>query len=180
MSTIYAPLRETYKYYAGTSFNNNVPCIGTNAFTDLLTVSGVIDHKLLKLSDISIDFIATCVGQRTEDPKWKYLNPERALVRDKFMQIFMRLAASKYLKTKKLLTYADSIKQLFMKDGLLKYMKTFDSNEFRVNKLYNESCDMVFKYYTKSMKNLYFTYSGKHSKPGEQRFMCADEFIKLF
>lgn len=54
------------------------------------------------------------------------------------MQIFIRLANSKYLKSKKLLTYTDAIKQL-LDDGLLKYMKTFDSNDFRINKLYNES-----------------------------------------
>mmetsp|Transcript_17185 Transcript_17185/g.15186 ORF Transcript_17185/g.15186 Transcript_17185/m.15186 type:complete len:107 (+) Transcript_17185:255-575(+) len=105
---------------------------------DLLTLAGVIDHKLLKLADIGIDFIATNVCSRTEDLKWKHLNPERALVRNEFMQIFMRLAASKYLKTKKLLTYNDAIKQLF-NDGLLKYMKGFDSNDFRINKLYNET-----------------------------------------
>ncbi|CAI2364059.1 unnamed protein product [Moneuplotes crassus] len=179
LSSIYAPLKECYKYYAGTDFTNNVPSIGTNSFTDLLTISGCIDHNLLKLSDISIDFIATNVGQRPEDPKFKHLNPERSLVREEFLQIFIRLANSKYLKAKKLLTYNDAIRQLF-NDGLLSYMRNFDSNDFRINKLYNESCDMVFKYYIKSMKRLYFTYSGKHTKPGETRFMCYDEFMKLF
>lgn len=57
LSSVYAPLKECYKYYAGTGFTNNVPSIGTNSFTDLLTLSGGIDHNLLKLSDISIDFI---------------------------------------------------------------------------------------------------------------------------
>lgn len=172
-------MKETYKYYAGTSFANNVPCIGVNALTDLLTVSGVVDHKTLKLSDISIDFIATNVSQKTDDPNWRHLNPDRLLVRDEFMQIFMRIASSKYLKTKKLLTYNDAIRQLF-KDGILKYMQSFDSNDFRVNQLYNENCDMVFKYYLKSIKTLYSTYSGKHCKPGDNRFMCCDEFVKLY
>ena len=32
----------------------------------------------------------------------------------------------------------------------------------------------------KNMRNLYDAYSGKHSKPGEEKFMCSDEFLKLF
>mmetsp|Transcript_17185 Transcript_17185/g.15185 ORF Transcript_17185/g.15185 Transcript_17185/m.15185 type:complete len:285 (+) Transcript_17185:579-1433(+) len=39
---------------------------------------------------------------------------------------------------------------------------------------------MVFKYYIKNMKSLYYAYSGKHCKPGEQNFMCSDEFLRLF
>ena len=67
LGTVYGPMRECYKYYAGTSFSNNVPCIGTNSFNDLLSLSGIVDHKLLKLSDIGIDFIATNVNGRIED-----------------------------------------------------------------------------------------------------------------
>lgn len=171
-------MRECYKYYAGTSFVKNVPSIGSNAMTDLLTTANAIDNKLLKMADIGIDFIATNVGQKPPDPKWRHLNPDRLLVRDEFMQIFVRLASSKYLKSKMYLTYTDALKALF-KDGILEYMKKFDSNEFRVNKLYNESCDMIFKYYQKAVRQLYTNYSGKHSKPHEERFMCADEFIRL-
>lgn len=103
-----------------------------------MTSSNTLDYKLLKLADIGVDYIATNVGQKPPEPQWRHLNPDRLLVRDEFMQIFVRLAASKYLKTKIYLTYHDAVKQLF-KDGLLKYMKTFDSNDFRLNKLYNES-----------------------------------------
>jgi hypothetical protein len=172
-------MKECYKYYAGTNFAVNVPCIGTKVFTDLSTISGAVDHKTLKLSDISIDFIATNVALKATDPQWRHLNPDRLLVRHEFMQMFMRLAYCKYLKAKKLLTYNDAIRQLF-KDGMLKYMKKFDSNDFRVNQLYNESCDMVFKYYLKSIKALYAAYSGKHCKPSDSKFMCCDEFIKLY
>ena len=178
LNSIYIPIRETYKYYAGSSYVNNVPAVGSNIITDLLTSSNTLDYKLLKLADIGVDFIATNVGQKPPDPQWRHLNPDRLLVRDEFMQIFIRLAASKYLKTKIYLTYNDAVRQLF-KDGLLKYMKTFDSNDFRVNKLYNESCDMVYTYYIKSVKTLYNAYSGKHSKPADARFMCWDEFMKL-
>jgi len=146
---------------------------------DFLTVTGAVDHNLLKLSDVSIDFIATNVGMKVTDPKWKHLNPDRWIVRDEFMQLFVRLSASKYLKTKKYLTYNDAVRQLF-KDGILDFMKEFDSSDFRLNVLYTEYCDMVFKYYLKAVKNLYFHYSGKHSKPNESRFMCNDEFMKLF
>lgn len=157
---------------------NNVPAVSSNSITELLSNSGVLDHKQLKLADIGIDFIATNVGQKPPEPQWRHLNPDRLLVRDEFMQIFIRLAASKYLKTRTLLTHNDSVRQLF-KDGLLNFMKTFDSNDFRLNCLYNESCDMVFKYYLKAVKTLYNLYSGRHSKPAEARFMCADEFIKM-
>jgi hypothetical protein len=179
LRTIYPVMREAYKYYSGISFANNVPAIGVNTMIDLLTTAGVLDHKLLKISDISIDFIATNVWVKNPDPKLRYLNPERMLIRHDFMEIFVRLAGSKYLKIKKLLTYHDAVRQIF-KDGLLSHMASFDSNDFRLNLLYTESWDMVFKYYLKAVKALYFHYSGKHWKPHESRFMCNDEFSKLF
>ena len=51
MQSWYIPLREWYKHYAGTTFAKNVPCIGSNAMTELLMNSSVIDNKLLKISD---------------------------------------------------------------------------------------------------------------------------------
>lgn len=53
-------------------------------------------------------------------------NPDRALIRYSFMEILVRLAADKYIKTKQLSTYCEAFKTL-LNDDLLKRMKEFEN-----------------------------------------------------
>ena len=58
----YKKIRETYKYYAGVSLVNGVPAIGTNVLSEFITSINLADGKLVKLSDIDVEFIATNVS----------------------------------------------------------------------------------------------------------------------
>lgn len=50
---------------------------------------------------MDVDFVATNVNLGdNKDSKWKYLNPDRMLVRDEFLELLVRLAMSKYYKKK--------------------------------------------------------------------------------
>ena len=67
--------RETYKYYAGYQPWGIVPSIGMNVMSDLAD-KGKFCDKSLRLSDIDVEFIATCAGGK-KNP----LNPDRAIIR---------------------------------------------------------------------------------------------------
>lgn len=91
LKSIYKPIRETYKFYAGISPCGPIPCIGQNAFNEIINLTNIIDGKDLKLSDIDFEFIATKAGNKN-----MVLNPERWLVRYQLMEIFVRIALDKY------------------------------------------------------------------------------------
>ena len=56
-------------------------------------MDGMVDGKTLKLSDLDLEFIAT----KAQNIQGKQ-NPERALVRHNWMEIFVRLCQTKYVK----------------------------------------------------------------------------------
>jgi len=44
-----------------------------------------------------------------------------------------------------------------------------------MRRLWNEECDLVFRYYLPLIKQLYEKFSGKLSKPGQPKFMSMEE-----
>jgi hypothetical protein len=65
------------------------------------------------------------------------------------------------------------------KDHILPYLNTYNSNDFRWTKLYNEPCDLALKRNLKNIKEIYAKHSGKEALPSEAKFMCMTEFIDL-
>lgn len=120
LKTHYRLMRECYRYYAGANPCGIIPCIGQNAFHELVSATGIIDHAILKLSDIDFEFIVTKSGS----PKLE-MNPERWLVRYQFMEIFVRIAFHKYYKSKLVETQFEAVKTI-MNEHLLPYFQKFD------------------------------------------------------
>jgi hypothetical protein len=58
---------------------------------------GAIDNKMLKLSDLDLEFVATKAGG-TKKPGNR--NPERALIRHNMIEVFIRVSMTKFLKSK--------------------------------------------------------------------------------
>jgi hypothetical protein len=52
-------------------------------------------------------------------------------------------------------------------DSICAYTSKFDCHEWRKNRLWNEECDIVFKYYLNVLKGAYEKFSGRASKPGQ-------------
>jgi len=189
LKSIYKPIRETYKFYAGISPCGYVPCIGQKAFDEIINLTNLVDGKDLKFSDVDFEFIATKAGNKNV-----LLNPERWLVRYQLMEIFVRIALHKYYKSQKdnndKLTQSMAIKKLF-EDHLLVHFKKHDSNKWRIEKLWNKGIDDMIKsnyqqsqtpvYFSnlKYLKKLYEIYSGKYTKPGKTKFMSMEEFVSL-
>jgi hypothetical protein len=66
-----------------------LPCITTNVFTEFIMNTLAIDNKLLRLSDIDFNFVATNSGAAKERNAQV---PDRALVRYKMNEIIVRLS----------------------------------------------------------------------------------------
>lgn len=76
-----------------------VPAIGTNVLSELVANTNLADNKFLKLSDIDVEFIATNVSSNYQG-KLKYMNPDRHLCRFEFLELIVRLAITKFKKSK--------------------------------------------------------------------------------
>ena len=77
------------------------------------------------MNDIDLEFITTNAGSKAHK-----FNPERALVRYQMMELFVRLAITKYYKTKICDNYYDAVKTFFDQE-LLVYLKNFDCHQWR-------------------------------------------------
>ena len=124
-----------------------------------------MEENLLKLSDIDLEFISTNAGTKNNALN---LNPDRALVRYQLTEILVRISLFKYFKSKVTNNMTDAVKKLF-NDSILPFIKRFDCHEWRLKRLWNEECDLVFKYYMPALKALYEKFSGKYTKPGMPR-----------
>jgi hypothetical protein len=90
----YKWFRESYKFITAVDPQKDLLCISTIVFGDtVMQMDGMVDGKTLKLSDLDLEFIAT----KAQNIQGKQ-NPERALVRHNWMEIFVRLCQTKYVK----------------------------------------------------------------------------------
>lgn len=75
-------------------------CIGIQTFSDVInSLNGFIDGKNMKLADLDLEFISTNAGGTKSK-----MNPERMLVRHNWMEIFVRLAITRFVKNEKTAT----------------------------------------------------------------------------
>ena len=162
--------RETYKYYAGQQPHGLVPSIGMNVMSDFVDKAKICD-KYLKLSDIDVEFIATCAGVKNNP-----LNPDRAIIRYQFMEILVREAFHQYYKSHRVQTRLEAV-ELFFYD--MKFFNSFDCHAWRAEKLWNDDCNRILRRYEQPIYFLYQIYSGKHSKPGMRKSVSIEEFITM-
>lgn len=171
----YKMLREIYKYYAAVSPAGNVFSIGNNVLSDIINSMGdIVDGVTIKLADIDLEFVSTNAALK----KTSHLNPERFLVRYQMIEIFSRIAITKYFKSKAVKSILEAIQLMFEKH-VTPFGKNFDCHIWRKERLWNEKCDHVFKRYLKSVKSLYDKYSGRFATPSAPKFMSLDEFFDL-
>ena len=94
------------------------------------------------------------------------------------MELFVRLAISKYYKTKQVGSQSEAIKRLFEKE-LLQYLRGFECHTWRASTFWCENCDTILKAYMPVLKMLFQKNSGKYTKPGMPLFMSLEEFSEL-
>lgn len=106
------------------------------------------------------------------------MNPDRQLIRYQFLEVLVRLAITKYYKTKVCPTHEEAVFKLF-EEHILPYFRKFNSNDFKWIKLWNEQCDIVIRANLRTLQEIYFRYYGKEALPGEPKFISMNEFIDL-
>lgn len=94
----------------------------------------VIDYKTVKLSDVDLHFVSTLASGTQYKTR---TNPERQLIRFQFLEILVRLAIDKYLKSKICLTFEGAVIKFF-DEHVLTYFKNYKFFMFRIEKLWNE------------------------------------------
>jgi len=132
-----------------------VPSISQNAFNEIVSATSLCDGKWLKLSDIDVEFISCNAGVKRQS-----LNPERWLVRYQLMEIFARIALSKYLKPKRVKTESEALQKLF-DEGLWEYLQSFDSQQWKKDRLYNFECSACLNENYDQLMKLFKKYRGK-------------------
>ena len=170
---IYKYIRECYKFHSGVSYLNGVPCISQNVLAEIANAMRIADGRLLKLSDVDMEFIAVN-ARRKVDPNKKFLNPERGLVRYEFMEVLVRIAIQKYRSVEK--RPFEAIK-MFFEEGVLSYIRTFDCHSWRRAFLWNEACDQILTTYNPILQAVFKRVTDRKSKIN--KFISLEEFTTL-
>ena len=177
--SVYKYFREVYKFYSGSDPMNDIFCIGVNVFSDLIAnqLPTLIDGKTLKLSDLDLERIQT----NANETNGKF-NPKNNMVRHNFLEVFMRLCDTKYMKNKAgddscRGSMTNSFKHMFDNE-LFDTFKTYDSHTLRKEIIWVEEIDYVLKVSLDPLKNIYKKNIGKSSMPGGQQYMSLTEFTE--
>ena len=164
--SIYKYFREVYKYVSGSDPMGDIFCIGVNVFSELVAqgTKGFVDEKHLKLTDLDLERIKTNANEQNSK-----FNPKNHLVRHNFLEVFMRLCETKYLKNgaggPDVTTMPKAFKMMF-ENEMLAYFSQFDSHGWRKNVLWREEVDFTLKVALEPLRNIYKRYIGKNALPG--------------
>lgn len=63
----------------------------------------------------------------------------------------------------------ESVQTMF-DESVLPFISKYDCHDWRKKRLWNEECDLVFKYYMSPLKLIYEKFSGKYAKPGMPKY----------
>lgn len=129
----------------------------------------------MKLADLDLEFIST-----NANGKQSKRNPERMLVRHNWMEIFVRLAITRFVKNEKIATGPLQAMQIFMSQYLDTYFERFQASTWRKKFLHREEIDLVLKQGLNTIKSLYQKFSGKFAAPGALKYMSMVEFQDIF
>jgi hypothetical protein len=152
---------------------SDVFSIGSNIFTDFLNECKIIDSTYL-LSDLGVNMNSTLIQKE----KGQLYNPGNSLVRYEFLEIIIRVAADKYIRTKQCQSYHEAFTRLY-NEHLSNVMSKFSSQKWRLQNYWVEEVDWVLKTHKTLLVALFNKYSGKNTLPGKKRFMSLEEFRML-
>ncbi|KAL4447089.1 hypothetical protein ABPG74_013941 [Tetrahymena malaccensis] len=146
----YRKLKRNYKLYSSYA-SGEIFCIAQNILSQFAMKCGIIDNKF-SFADLDYNIIATSSVQKTNN----YLNPDKVLIRYKFMEIFVRIAGDKYIKYGKCKKYSEALIELFSDSVLQEQLEQADdAQEWRYTKFWNEGCDIIFKQNMDLIKSLW-------------------------
>ena len=167
--SFYPVIREAYKTLAAYS-GSEIPCIGTNVMTDLLSSCKVFD-QFYAINDFGVNWNTVLV----QTVKNQLYNPGNALVRYEFLEILVRIAFDKYLRSKLSPNLSEAIKSLFS-EHLLEKFETLNSSKWRRQFYRVELTDVTLKAHKAIFEAIFKKFSGRKCLPGQKPFMSLEEF----
>lgn len=138
-------------------------------------LTGFIDGKNFNLADLDLEFIST-----NANGKAGKRNPERMLVRHNWMEIFVRLAVTRFVKKEKIASGPLQAITIMFDQYLEPYFSKFQASVWRKNILHTEEIDLALKHGLRVMKELYYKFSGRFAQPGAPKYMSLSEFIEIY
>lgn len=79
---------------------------------------------MLFIRDIDFNFIsASNIALKTKT----YRNPDKALIRNEFLEVMGRMALDKYIRNEKAKLNSEAMKMFFYEEGLLNHLYEYDS-----------------------------------------------------
>lgn len=116
--------------------------IGKISFGQLMQQCGdLVDNKTLKITDLDIAYIQVKAADAKKQNK---LVPADQLVRHNFLEIMIRIADQKFIKSGLCHSYQEALEELISKYLKPVFMQT-DSGIWRTNVLYKEENDLALK-----------------------------------
>jgi hypothetical protein len=152
---------------AGLSGNNTLFSVSLNNLTDLYQKKGIFD-KFFKLSDLDLN-IKACTTSSTST----HFNNNFSVVRHEFLELQIRLAFDKFLRNGASKSEAEALSVFFTSNVFMNVLP----NEWRVNRLFNEECDLVLTANKELLNAVYESSKGKVSKNSEKRGLCEEDFM---
>lgn len=125
----------------------------------------------MKLSDLDLEFIST-----NANGKVSKRNPERMLVRHNWMEIFVRLAITRFIKNEKIAAGPVEAMKIMLERYLDPYFERFRASVWRKRTLHREEIDLVLKHGLGSLKQIYQRFSGRFAHPSAPKYMSMVEF----
>lgn len=106
LASTYPLIRRAYKYLSCQNVANEVFCITQNPFSVFAQKAQLIDGALIFLRDIDFNFIsASNIALKAKT----YRNPDKALIRNEFLEILGRIALDKYIRNEKTKSHSEAI-----------------------------------------------------------------------
>lgn len=169
---IYQTIKESFKTLSAYS-GSEVPCIGSNAFIELLGQCNIFDN-LYAISDFGVNWNSAVV----QTMKGMTYNPANALVRYEFMELIVRVGYDRYIRTKTLNSANEAVCKIF-NDHLLPKLTTLCAYKWRTEEYMCEIVDVVLKSHKPMLDSIYKKYSGRKALPGQKPFVSLKEFRDL-
>lgn len=178
----YSKIKETYHYLAALDTKGNLLCVTQNVFSEFIKQINLIDPNFLKFSDIDIIYLSTYVPMLKLNKDIESLTG-RFLIRFQFMDVLIRLANDRFVKSGAEKNIVLATKKLFS-EHLIPFYQEFDSSSWRKSRFWNVDCDHVLKYFWHFLTFLYKKFASKSVTSifgmNSMKYMYLQEFKKIF
>lgn len=178
----YRKIKEIYHYLASLDPRGNILCISQNTLSDFVKQASLLDPTYLKFSDIDLSYLSAYA------PLLKLSNESettagRFLIRCQFMEILIRLAHDRFVKSGQEKDIVFATKRLFS-NHIFPFYKDYDPSTWKEKRLWNKECDHVLKHFWHFLLFLYKKFASKTVNNifgmNSSKYLYLSEFKKMF